>query len=326
MMDRQLADLHERGEPIAVLRASEAAIYGRFGYATGHPRADHRAAAARPPRFAPGRPASARAVLDAARPRPRCAPSWPRCTTRSARGTPGFIGRNDAAWTDVLHDPEHRRGGATRAAGGAAARRRHRARLRAVPGARRLVRRPAGRAGGRAGAGRRRPGRRGGPLAARPGPRPDRDRPSRGGRPVDDPLLRLLADPRRARARVMDGLWLRLVRLGEALAARRYAAPVDLVLEVTDARCPWNAGRWRLAGDEPGADLRAAAPTRPTCGWTPPRWPRATSGTRCSAATPRAGRSSSSARGAAPAGHRDGLDAGPVVPASLLTARRTGEW
>ena len=52
---------------------------------------------------------------------------------------------------------------------------------------------------------------------------------------------------------MFDSLWLRLVRLGEALAARRYAAPVDLVLEVTDARCPWNAGRWRLAGDESGA-------------------------------------------------------------------------
>ena len=74
-----------------------------------------------------------------------------------------------------------------------------------------------------------------------------------GSRPVDEPLLRLLANPRQARARVVDGLWLRLVRLGEALAARRYAAPVDLVLEVSDARCPWNAGRWRLAGDESGA-------------------------------------------------------------------------
>ena len=34
MMDRQLADLREGGEAIAVLRASEASIYSRFGYAT----------------------------------------------------------------------------------------------------------------------------------------------------------------------------------------------------------------------------------------------------------------------------------------------------
>src|SRR3954447_26752042 len=32
MMRRQLDDAHERGEPIAVLWASEASIYGRFGY------------------------------------------------------------------------------------------------------------------------------------------------------------------------------------------------------------------------------------------------------------------------------------------------------
>ena len=56
MMDRQLADLHERGEPIAVLRASEAAIYGRFGYAAGHPRARPRAGTG---------PAAAPAVPDA---------------------------------------------------------------------------------------------------------------------------------------------------------------------------------------------------------------------------------------------------------------------
>ena len=102
-----------------------------------------------------------------------------------------------------------------------------------------------------------------------------------GGRPLDEPLLRRLADPRQARARVLDGLWLRLVRLGEALAARRYAAPVDLVLEVTDTRCPWNAGRWRLSGDEAGATCDAQHRPRPTCGSTPPRWPRATWATRC---------------------------------------------
>ena len=32
MMRKQLADVHERGEPLAALWASEGSIYGRFGY------------------------------------------------------------------------------------------------------------------------------------------------------------------------------------------------------------------------------------------------------------------------------------------------------
>ena len=32
MMDAQLRDVHERGEPLAALWASEETIYGRFGY------------------------------------------------------------------------------------------------------------------------------------------------------------------------------------------------------------------------------------------------------------------------------------------------------
>jgi predicted acetyltransferase len=65
-------------------------------------------------------------------------------------------------------------------------------------------------------------------------------------RPVDDPLPYLLADPRRARSVVTDGLWVRLVDVGRALAQRIYACPVDVVIEVTDDLCPQNRGRWRL--------------------------------------------------------------------------------
>ncbi len=39
-------------------------------------------------------------------------------------------------------------------------------------------------------------------------------------RPVDDPLLHLLADPRRARARFRDGPWIRLIDLPAALTRR----------------------------------------------------------------------------------------------------------
>lgn len=63
---------------------------------------------------------------------------------------------------------------------------------------------------------------------------------------VDDPILLLLADGRRAKPALRDSLWVRLVDVPAALAARRYAADVDVVLEVDDPLCPWNAGRWRL--------------------------------------------------------------------------------
>ena len=47
-----------------------------------------------------------------------------------------------------------------------------------------------------------------------------------------------------------------------ALAARRYGTADTLVLEVADAFCPWNAGRWRLeTRGEPGAAAGSATPT-----------------------------------------------------------------
>jgi predicted acetyltransferase len=73
-------------------------------------------------------------------------------------------------------------------------------------------------------------------------------------RPADDPLLYMLADPRRARPRVSDGLWVRLIDVPRALALRRYACPADVVVEVSDALLPANAGRWRL-----GASARSGA-------------------------------------------------------------------
>ena len=75
-------------------------------------------------------------------------------------------------------------------------------------------------------------------------------------RPPDDPLLHLLADPRRARRKISDALWVRLIDVPRALAQRRYSCPADLVIEVTDDLLPQNAGRWRLAtsGGAPGPD------------------------------------------------------------------------
>ncbi|MFD7662041.1 GNAT family N-acetyltransferase [Streptomyces sp. NPDC059788] len=70
----------------------------------------------------------------------------------------------------------------------------------------------------------------------------------------DDPLLHFAAD--RDQVRVTGqwpAMWLRLVDVAQALTARSWAAPVDLVLEVRDATLPANAGRFRLTADPSGA-------------------------------------------------------------------------
>ncbi|MFJ8658923.1 GNAT family N-acetyltransferase [Streptomyces sp. NPDC093795] len=72
-------------------------------------------------------------------------------------------------------------------------------------------------------------------------------------RPVDDAWLGLVSDVRRCEPTLREGLFLRLVDVGAALEARTYQAPVDVVFEVEDAFCPWNGGRWRLTGDAKGA-------------------------------------------------------------------------
>lgn len=73
-------------------------------------------------------------------------------------------------------------------------------------------------------------------------------------RPVDDAWLHMVGDSvRLCRPRWRDDLFLRPVEVGAALAARTYTAPVDVVLDVEDAFCPWNEGRWRLTGDSAGA-------------------------------------------------------------------------
>jgi predicted acetyltransferase len=78
-----------------------------------------------------------------------------------------------------------------------------------------------------------------------------------GYRPVDDPIRWRLADPRRLRVTdVGDQLWVRLLDLPGALAARRYAVAGTLVLEVTDAVRPRNQGRFRLEGGPDGASCQ----------------------------------------------------------------------
>jgi predicted acetyltransferase len=70
---------------------------------------------------------------------------------------------------------------------------------------------------------------------------------------IDDPLPHMVSNPNAVEAHVSPGLWVRVVDLPGALTARRYAATVDVVLAVADSLLPDNAGRWRLVADESAA-------------------------------------------------------------------------
>ncbi|HEU0212717.1 MAG TPA: GNAT family N-acetyltransferase [Jiangellaceae bacterium] len=69
----------------------------------------------------------------------------------------------------------------------------------------------------------------------------------------DEPLAQLVTNPSGLDASMGPGLWVRIVDLPRALAERRYTAPVDVVLDVTDSMLPANTGRWRLVGDDSAA-------------------------------------------------------------------------
>lgn len=79
--------------------------------------------------------------------------------------------------------------------------------------------------------------------------------------PEDDVLLELLADPRSAQARRADNLWVRVVDPAAALAQRRYAAAVDVVLHVQDSVLPENTGAYRVTAQpfEPATVVRTDA-------------------------------------------------------------------
>ncbi|GIG35769.1 GNAT family N-acetyltransferase [Cellulomonas pakistanensis] len=87
--------------------------------------------------------------------------------------------------------------------------------------------------------------------------------------PVDDPLLALLVDTRRPVPKLTDNLWVRLLDVPAALAGRRYAAPLDVVLGVRDALLPGNDGAWRLVTGEAGADGTYGARVEPAAGAEP---------------------------------------------------------
>lgn len=64
--------------------------------------------------------------------------------------------------------------------------------------------------------------------------------------PLDHPLFHWIREPRRMKFSVLEALWARLVDVGAALASRGLGEG-ELVLELVDELCPWNAGRWHVA-------------------------------------------------------------------------------
>jgi predicted acetyltransferase len=73
-------------------------------------------------------------------------------------------------------------------------------------------------------------------------------------RPVDEPLRWMLKNSRAPKiTRTRDNLWLRVLDVREALEARAYAGTGSLVLDVSDDLFGWNTGRWRLEAGPDGA-------------------------------------------------------------------------
>ena len=241
MMRRELDDIHERGEPLAILWASEAAIYGRFGYGIAAPtvqlEADHVRFALRDTPDPEGI-VRITSLEDAVEP---CMHVWD--TVRPS--VPGFTARSRDWWeTFRLADPEEwRRGASPKYAaiveldGAPAAYALYRIKQDWQQGFSqsevRLVETLAS-----------------SPVAERELWRfifgIDLIARVNGRLDPASPLFLMVVDPRALHLRVSEGLWLRIVDLPAALAGRSYATDDEVVLEVRDEFCAWNAGRWRL--------------------------------------------------------------------------------
>ncbi len=256
MMRRQLEDVHERGEPLAALQASESLIYGRFGYGVAIPaeqwRIDRvRARFLRPPAEETG--GRVRIVQ-----RPEALERFPSVYERSVSAVHGELRHPDSRWASIYGPGEweeharkeepflalFERDGADEGYVTYA--------VKALPVPSDVPGSPAPRM-----------------LTVRAfaAATPEAhealwrfifavdliDTILTYNRAIDDPLPWMLFDPRRLRRSVFDMIWLRLVDVPAALAARTYSSPGRVTIEVRDSFCPWNAGLYALEADDRGA-------------------------------------------------------------------------
>jgi predicted acetyltransferase len=248
LMNRQLEDVHSRGEPLAILWASESLIYGRFGYGIAAPEAQidaERSAFAF--RDDPGKRGSVRLVTAE-----EAAELFPPIYESRREERPGLISRTEDWWKrGLLADPEHWRDGFGpkfyayleldgEPAGYALYRIKSKWEEGTPRGELRIV------------------------DAFATSPEATRElwrylfgidlvsRVKYNGIDPDWALFLMVADPRRLHVSIAEGLWLRIVDLEAALAARAVAAGEPVVLEVADDLFERNAGRWSVGGAAPG--------------------------------------------------------------------------
>ena len=77
--------------------------------------------------------------------------------------------------------------------------------------------------------------------------------------PLDDPLFHMLQEPRRLHAAVHDDILLRIVDVAPALSTRPYASRGSVTFELIDDRCEWNRGTWALETDGSQGELTRTA-------------------------------------------------------------------
>jgi len=255
MMRFQLDDIHERGEPLAALWASESLIYGRFGYGISAPIHELDAFKSR---FAfrddPGPVGSLRMVT-----REEAAELFPPVYERLRAQRAGMLSRSQTWWWEqrlyvgpgppgtgprsfVVYERDGRPEGYAF----------YRIRNKWDEGA------PQGSVAVVEALGET-------PTATRELWRYlfSIDLTERVEAQILDPASGLwlgVADPRRLRIKLGDGLWLRLVDVEAALRARSWASDDSLVLEVHDSFCPWNEGRYRTGEGRVDAQQKDAPP------------------------------------------------------------------
>jgi len=244
MMRAQLDDVHERGEPIAALWASEETIYGRFGFGPAAYAGEVNIPKEYVDFIAPREPSGKMRIVETDDALETFPPLW----EGLARERPGMFMRSRDWWElRALRDPPERRGGAgpkrfvllevDGAPAGYAIYRHQMDWEEGVSSGKVLVIEA---------------------IAAEASALAELWRYlldidwvasiSSWLLPPDHPLFFVLAQTRRMRYRPGDGLWVRLVDVGAALSGRTYPEDGEVVFDVRDSFCPWNEGRWKLAG------------------------------------------------------------------------------